>query len=218
MIDVQTNSITASFEWKPDANTVSYLKLDWNATDSSSHWYVWTSTNVSYETSWNLTYAKLNGSSANGFFITSQNIPIPLTFNLRIRPSSTWWIYNPRLLDNTNSNDNAVQIDMQNSDKQLYISWVWTTWIYLTTDVRQNLQITIDSSWNYVICINWVMKKSWSGARTNVANWMIIWYKKSNSSDYFGWKLSRIIIQNEIRSISQWLDYFGKTKSKYWLT
>ena len=28
MIDVQTNSITASFDWKPDANTIAYYKLD----------------------------------------------------------------------------------------------------------------------------------------------------------------------------------------------
>ena len=195
--------------YTPGANTVFYIKWDWSITDTWPNQINFTTQNLSFATEWDLTYIVFNN-WANGFYTTSVNIPCPFTFNLWMY--QTWWTYAPRLLDNTDSNDNAIQITTSSSNPYTIKSYNTSTTI--TGNTRINLVVTWDTSWNCKIYKQWVLSSTWT-SRTNSATGIIVWYKKSNSLDNFRWRMSKIILESKVRTAEETSDYYDQTKSDY---
>ena len=198
--------------WSPWSDTVFYIIWDWSITDTWPNQINFTTQKLSFAIEWDLTYIVFNN-WANGFYTTSVNIPCPFTFNLWIY--QTWWTYSPRLLDNTDSNDNAIQIYSTSSTP--YTITCYNTSTTITGNTRINLVITWDASGNCKIYKQWILSSTWT-SRTTSANWIIVWYKKSNSSDTFRWRMSRIILESKVRTVEEITAYYNQTKSDYWIS
>lgn len=204
--------------WQPWPDTVFFVEWNWSITDSWPNNISFSTRNLSFETDsllW-LTYIKFPWSSANGFRNGSYKIPCPFTFNVWIRPSSSWWIYWPRLLNNTDSNDNAMYVNMTNNTKVINVPAWDMNW--LDTDTWQNLCVTLNSSGEIKMYKNGVLVSTLTWNRTNAANWIICWFKYSNSSDYFSWRMSRVLLEKILWDWDSVAKYVKFTKKMYGLS
>ena len=225
MIDVQTNSITADFGRKPDANTFVYYSfndqwINWYITDNSWNWrnatwwtqpsyvlvswskYAWDFYNPS---SWTVPSWDMNWLSTTKF-----------TEVVRVKPladwqqyiSYIWWSYQQAI------------IYWYNSKQIEFYAYDWT-----------NRRITI-KSWvnlNQWYCIgfarNWTTIKVYCNGEyvwslyvptytiTHINVWWSWW------SWRFHWLIWELIIENNIEwETNNFLDHFNKTKKIYWLS
>lgn len=206
--------IFKEYEWKPWANTYMYVKWDWSITDTWKNKMVLSTQNLQFWTEWNLQYIKFPWTSANGFYTTAYNAPLPITYSFLIN-YDWWWVYWPRLLDNTASNDSWMQICQDRTTP--WISINGTTRITTSTNKRYHIVITQDSSWNVKAYKNWGEQRSWT-VTTNRYTGIIVWFKKSNSSDYFSWKMAEILIEDVVWDKDAVKNYSNRIMSLYWLS
>lgn len=230
IIVVQTNSITPEYWRKPWENTIAYYKLDWNWNDSSWNWRNLTASNISYETlsSW-LKVAYFNWNSSlkstfTEFWLTE------LTVNIRIKKMRNVNWECPIAVRDDASYDAELSIRSlsttqwniwsqyyQNATKR---QWRKDTWISNWT--RMNVMFTVSTSWNKFY-VNWSeVSLTYSSWNSNVwlqnakTNMIIFWRHPVVSADRFQWYVSQAIIEKKIRTATEWIDYYNKTKRLYW--
>ena len=226
IIDVQTNSILASFDRKPDENTLVYWKLDWNLNDSSWNNRNWT-WNVTFETKFNQLVAKFSWSqnvyrTDQAFDLYwSQNYTLSIRVNVSQFTSklNSFWICESW---STSTQDKGIEIN-PNWSASWYI-WDWnakrvtsSSWI-IQINQRYNLTSTFDWS-TLKIYVNGELK--WSVATSQSYNFqnptlMLSRYHSSDSS-YYIWYASRFILQKNSRSWTEVLNYVNKTKWRFGL-
>ena len=220
MIDVQTNSITAEFKWKPWENTIAYYEFNSNLLDSS-----WNNRNLSAYTwsfsywtaSWWWKYVQLSSSN------TANNLSIPINFDWytvswfvnfwEIRSSGAQWI----VLD-IQSNDWFPRFRSWNNWINSYC-W-WSHWAPASINTRYYLVCVIKNKIMYCY-INGELKfqdnvvnYSWTLA-TFVLNWIS---DKSRTQYRTNAKLWELIIENAWRTWSEITKYFNQMKNKYWIS
>lgn len=216
MIDVQTNSIEASFDRKPTVNTVLDLPFVDDLLDHS------------------LTPKTVN--STGTISIT--------TFNwIKCASVNNGWVYSTLTNDFTNLTINMRVYDNSSSSyENMYWSlWTWSRgdfsfWVYdlkyyytrhqISSNVGESVQrnswvlITIVKTWN-----NWKFYKNcqliidttktdtqWYSNKT-----ITIWKRYFWTGSYhFIWYVWRSVVEDISRSESNIQDFYEKTKSKYW--
>lgn len=116
-----------------------------------------------------------------------------------------------------------------NANLQLYV-WpdyvAWSRWNWSNSDyVSANYDCT-DWTWHHVVITNgsnwlriycdWALKVSSNNVRIMKSDnwWTFIWYWK-NWAIYL-WYISNVIIETKVRTAQEVLDYYNKTKTKYW--
>ena len=86
---------------------------------------------------------------------------------------------------------------------------------------RVNIWVKFKKSTNQqFIYVNWVLRNSRTTTYTHslqVLNLCIWWRASWNTDNNWKWYLSKIIFEKVWWSDSEFLDYFNKTRSKYWI-
>lgn len=236
IIDVQGMSITTSFEWKPDANTIWYYKLEWNVNDYSWNNRNLTNSWITFTTSWSLTVAKLS-SWSNAYYQNNTlfNKSYPFTYSAYINADSIpSWYYDTKEINTnlivwiqnwtdlwTHDKDLCVWL----SNKAIWYNYPWeakyVSWWTISTWTRYNLTLTYDWS-NMKLYVNatlvWTVACAYSytwytNARLTIwKSWTTRW------SSWFKWKISKVVVENKARTQTEIQNFVNKTKSKYWIS
>lgn len=217
-----TCGVTDQSWWQPWANTILYMPLDSTNTvnDLSSNSNNWT-------ISWTVTFWT-NLWVDCGAFLNSGYITIPYsssmnTTNITIScwcaiasgyGSNNWWIIAKTALSNWHwpyhianlSNFRfSINRDALSMDEAMF-NWN-NQWVYITCDYNGTTAhvykngVLIDSD-SYTYDISWD------------TNPLVLWaYYSSNYK--MNWFLSRVIIENKIRTAQEVADYYNQTKSLY---
>ena len=219
IIVVQTNSVQTDFWRKPWVNTLAY----WNFDDRSASQITdatWNWRNLT----WTIpTYAQL--SWTDYYWIFSWSNWWKLT---------NWWVYDNFTLvlymRITNTSWHQYIFDIQSSTRQFAIIRWYSSWllelynettrftIKSSTPTDTRMMIWITKSWSTIKAYyNWqYANQSTSWVISSTINFTSLWM--SNWWDYFKWYLNNVILEQWIRSDSDFANYRNKTKWKYWLT
>ena len=215
------NAYIGEYGWKPWANTLLYMPLNWDTKDEVSGNNGTWSWNTQYQTlsSW----LKVANCDTWSYILTpSISMNTALTLNV--------WMYHI-------SWDAIVRCDWQENPRNFYQSAIsptgaWWGWYYGSTyywwgldwtNWWKNIVLTCWSWWIdvYVNWTNiyhnwnitsfvWKTQQRWINVdqSKNVwASWRIPW----------SWYYSNIIVENKVRTAQEISDYYNLTKSNYWL-
>ena len=217
------NSVYKAIDgWKPWANTLLYLPLEWDANDTSWNWHngIWDWT-ASYTTlsSW-LKVASLSSSwyIKNTSFWT---MAWDRTVLLWAKFPSQNWSYQPlfrQLKAYSNNNMWAIILVGENPTTKANFSVYWVESSQIDCWWTRNLiAVTVTSSWSMIFYKNWVQQTSWTWFTYNWYTWYQIWWPFNNGRPYLTGNVSRVIVENKIRTEQEIADYYDKTKANYGL-
>ena len=224
---MQTKNITTNFSRKPTENTFAYYPLttssQWNDMKPSWTKYNLTNTNVSF---WTYQWVNCASFTSNTWlrYNWSYTLPNPITVSFRFYqtsiPSDTDWkqfMFYKDGASNTISfqavkSTSNLRIGVGSSNVDIPINPTWK---------RCYANVSINSSWWTVdVRLNWNRStynvwwiSSWSLQRIvlwNTITWL--WFTRQ-----YLWYLSEFIIESKLRTSSDKLSYYNKTKWKYWL-
>lgn len=219
------------WKWKPWSNTLMYLPIDSDDTNSTVYDHSWNSKNntwygtASYDTltSWkkviNLTWS--NWIYIDEAIITSQ----PCTVNV--------WVYR----DWSQNNDATIFVEQNWHDEIWIVACYYSTNIagfYWDTSSWRNFSNQFNSSdktrynlvltlWNNTITmyINWE-QKSQATWNTPVFTWVpasSLWFARSVVVDvnyrFMKWKIWAVILENKVRTLDEITKYYNSTKANY---
>ena len=225
---MQTQSITTEFGWKPWVNTVAYFPLN---TDLLDHW----PNQYSMTNYWSVT---INTEQVVGKWVAYFNWS-----SMLISSSSNWlptWT-NPKTLSCwvknwwsvtsgiycwfgyvMTSHNNQSFLIWQNSWKIHFSTWWW--WYdflsNVTPTIWQRYNLIVSYNWStYTLYINWTANISGSLSANTSSTYICIWANSDTRSWYWLPEkayISEVIIENVAWSSQDIVDYYNKTKSKYW--
>lgn len=225
IIDMQSSSITTSFDWSPTSNTVAYYKLDSANTvnDLSSNNY--TLTNLNWTVFWN--YQWVSCAYFNNSPSWDTNVWL-YTTAFWIQTNMTVWL-------------RFYQISHANTWSAQFQFWTWSRWYVLWTWINTAWEVclwaraspeSIVSVWNQYLWARhrMCMTKSWTNCTLFIDNVQIttlsfsrsvpnrfnIWAQPTDASDLY-WYLSRVIVENVARTQQNRTDYYNRTKKYFWL-
>lgn len=206
-------------KWKPNANTIAYLKLETNANDSSWNGNNGTASNITYTTlsTWKKV-ATFNGSSSKIDFSSSLFTSYPFTCNIWVYgdglDTSTWLneiIWNGKsdtqgfLADHYGSKIRAFVNVAEASGTGYYVnnSWFLFTAIYDGTSLQcyKNLNLVGSASPTAL-------------TSSNVRNFFI-WYRAFNNDRYWKWYMSEFICESKVWWLTELNTYYNQTKANY---
>lgn len=229
--------------WKPWANTVLYLPLDWDVVDYSSAWRTftvyWPSASVGtpvFDTlaNWKKVadFTASNDANSNRFAFTSDVTGIPTSWDLTL----SYWMNQTWI---TNGYQNIVA--MRDYAGGTYY-WSWMTWTGLSSDNRlfwhgqssyytsfqptawtwYNIVCVVDNGTCYVYKDRVQIYTSSYTYGQNVSQKLCLcgYYYPNNPSyrsETYNGKLSEVIIENVARTAQEVTDYYDQTKANYWL-
>ena len=234
IINVQSSQITTDFWWKPTANTLARYKLETDANDYSWNWRNLTNNNVSFVTqSWvKSAYFTWSASSpltqltySNFYNLSSWDYTI--NFRAYKLPQASWWSeYGDRYAIWMWSFNNSYKwwsMILEYDDNRLRFAFWYDD---CDSDInpwnqRVNIWVKFKKSTNQqFIYVNWVLRNSRTTTYTHslkVLNLCIWWRASWNTDNNWKWYLSKIIFEKVWWSDSEFLEYFNKTRSKYWI-
>ena len=232
VIWTQQTTITTDFWWHPSANTLARYKLESNANDFS-----WNNRHLT--NSW-ITFSDnfwiFNGNAK--WYYSNQSL-----FNNLSKFTYSVYLNTQQITNTSYNSDPTHNMVMsitdnwiyQNYDKTIvlyygsktawynYYNWkyfVEATWISLNTWYL----ITYTFDWSTMkIYKNWTLissKSCWWSYTSYTNATLTIWNNEDrwNYVKKYYWKLSNVIVENKVRTAQEILDYFNKTKSKYWIS
>ena len=97
-----------------------------------------------------------------------------------------------------------------------------TLWPVAQANKWYHLVLTRD--WNTKKAyIDWVLVATEDNTDNTNSNWnnkhLRIWsFERYNYDSYFNWNISRVILENKVRTAQEVLDYYNSTKSLYWIS
>lgn len=202
-------------------NTLLYLPLNWDLLDRS-----WNNNNgtadwtITFETIWNKQYALFGANSAINLtsLPVSWNNPSAFTQSVWLKTNSNGVAYMHHFGRDARQSRSNVIIFYSSNHRPLQDTYQVD--IYLWNAVSSDMYekwinvIYTYNNWTHKLMINWQLYWTWSW-NLNIVSWYnkYIWRKDSNNWWY---ALSECIFEMGERSETAWLDYFNKTKSKYW--
>ena len=209
--------------WKPWADTLLYMPLDWDLLDYSwnnNNWTaIWT---IQFQTIWNKQYAYFNNNSA------IQLITIPVwtwnpsafTQSCRFKTNSNWrWCMHEFWSRSNNSRSKVWFYDnwypIQDRYGVGYDLYMWS----VTTSVLWNTRIHVIytyNNWNHQFYINWSLR--WTATGNLNISWTTYRYIWTNSGSWYAWyAMSENIFESKVWTQQEISDYFNKTKVDYWI-
>lgn len=221
--------------WQPWNNTVAYRPLDSINTvnDLSGNWYNLTNSWWAFWTYQWVDCVKLTKTSHNYLYTTSLNasmiwntFTVSCWFNCTFQSGNSWdqsiistariSSYRNRLLW-VKDNRSAVYF-RELSWSSTYFNVSYTP----ATNTWYHIAVTYD--WNTTsVYINWTLINSQASTGMNITSDGTIdigrtQRKNNNLDDYYWWWISKMIIENKIRTAQEINNYFEQNKNDYWIT
>ena len=222
VIWTQQTTITTSFWWHPSANTLARYKLEtdandysWNGRNLTNSWVLFTTLNT----------VKCASMTWSWFFYRNDN---PITWSSPFTAVS--WFYNTQ---NASSWQNAIafwqwwwtnafSIWIYPSTNKLMVWW-WSndrdTWLVIDKN-KWYCVAMIHNSWTIKVYVNWTLIYTWTVNFNLYSNKTRIWCWVSTQNpdwDRFFWYLWDQVQETKAWSESDYLNFFNRTKRKYWL-
>lgn len=224
IIVVQTSSVQTDFWRKPDSNTFVYYSFDdqwinWYITDNSWNWRnaTWWTQPSYVLVSWR--------NYAWDFYSTTWNIPswniswittTKFTEVLRVKPVADWeqyityiaWTYQQAIIYWFMSKQIEFYSYANWNYRTTIKSWVSLNQWYCVWFTRNWTSIKVYCNWEYV----WSITAPTSSTISNIR----VWWESSSSR--FHWLIWAMILENNVEwSSSDFMNYYTKTKTSYWL-
>ena len=215
IIVVQTNSIQTDFWRKPWVNTLAYWNFDDRSasqiTDATWNWRNLTWTIPTYsQLSWTDYFWNFSWSGvAQISRWVSDNFTLVLYMQIRQNRQQYF------LMEQSSSNQFSLIYWYKSWQIEIYREW-WRFTITSSAPLNTRIMIWITKSWSTVKAYyNWQFQTQWS-TNFSWASKFFMWW--SNQWDNMIWYLNNVILEQWIRSDSDFASYRNKTKWKYWLT
>jgi len=208
------------WRWQPWVNTIAYYPLDTDFNDAS-----WNSRNLANT---NATITTLNGVSCAYYNWSAYTQYQGYSLTNSARTISVWCY--------VSSNGGAIVYNgkYENVDCPWCLGCnTWQTWVYVTDWMNTYISwtisnntwilLTVTQSWtDAVLYVNWVQAGATSSynSETNTPNWWCLWAKfyRNNHSEKLNWYLSKVILEDKVRTAQEVSDYFDLTKWDYWIS
>ncbi len=216
IIDTETATITTDFGWKPWANTIAYYPLNstYNFTDNSWNWYDLTVSNASITT---LDWVSCASYSVGRAYNSTPSVWTKRTLSAWFYAQTSW------VLIGTWANQNTFQCMMLSN------AWTWKIQIsdFHTIWYASNIS---SNEWHHAVAvcdgadmylyIDWVLANSWTHTQTDNSTWVSAWGKPFSDAnpDNYTWYLSKVIIENTVRTAQEIANYYNQTKANYWIS
>jgi hypothetical protein len=212
--------IRPKWEWQPWANTVAYYPLDADFNDAS-----WNSRNL---TNTNATITTLNGVDCAYYNGSSYSTYTWATLPRTARTMSVW--------ANGAAINDGVIVDIKKYNENN--AWALATIFYGNSVLVADLS-GVDAglpcqanTWYHVVAT-----QEWNTVKIYV-NWNLVW-TESNRPDYstrtpngwalwsqfngfhnsaLNWHLSKVILEDKVRTAQEIADYYDQTKWDYWIS
>lgn len=225
-------SVTPSPWWQPWVNTYVYYPLDWDLKD-----YSWNNRDLSwswitYETLWDIqvwvfnnvsaTYTNdwLNWWSEYTYSVFTQTDTVPTWYPV------AWFPYHTAVLSisnqwNINDYGRVVWFGLWWALSEEYYNGMMNvaSWGTVSTNTWYHLVSTRDGS-SLKTYLNWVLvwtaSLRWIGSHSN-ATLNVAFQRNTSDSVKYGWKISKVILENKARTAQEISKYYNQTKSDYWL-
>ena len=231
IIDVQSNSVTTEFWWKPWVNTVLYYSFNEDTASTSydgSWWnynWSWNNNSWTYQALSRWKCVELTGNTSKYMRIPT-SVPFPttnFTFSFWVKYTSNSTNYSKSIMSkHANWSNNSY----------LYINeFQWKIRCDIprrTNDCFVSNDLLNDWKWHHISMI-----KNWSSYKMYVDNVLnssktisqsptqstsvqaLIWLNNA-WNDWFVWLLDEFIVENVARSEADNTSYFNKEKKNYW--
>ena len=242
IIDTQTLSITTDFWWHPSANTLFYIKNDWDVSDYSSY-------NHTMNTSWTTVFTTLSNWRKVYYWDWNKWVYSNRQFDCRWKTTFTlhcWfkWIS----INSTNETTLAGWMSRNwtwsdrwgakfqtpvNTARECVIYWPnYSDWIrndniWIDFSTTEFILFTFTINWNSVLIYkNWNLVWSWTWNR-NIQWWVSIWdsfyywwawsyvnswESISNSTKWYRWEIA---LEDKVETQAEITNFYDKTKKHY---
>lgn len=230
------NVTPSAWWWQPWANTLVYLTLDWDSTDSS-----WNSRDGTLLSgSWTYSWEYINGVSGSQYFSVSTTNTDGYWFYWDYANSAIWsgdrtisvWYKT----DNT-SDGSPRWMGSQNGWTQwewfgLFWYW-WAAWVLRYYDDPLTWTLSIDSWWHHYVetydntnksklYIDGVLQtfaQHASSSFNTLSNRYQLWALRIGSGTWtLNYWFSAFIIEDQVRDATMVSDYYNATKWDYWIS
>jgi len=229
-------SVTISAGWQPWANTLVYLTLDWDATDSS-----WNSRDGTlFSSNWTYWWEYISWWSGSKYFsATAAN-------------ANYWvWIYGDYSSNALWSGDRTISVWYKTTNTTAWspfwmgsqngwTSWEWfglfwnqwtawvlryfddpTTWALSIDSWRHHYVETYDNTNKSKMYIDGVLQTLVSNASVSfntLSTRYQLWALRLAYQSYTTYWFSAFIIEDQVRDATMVSDYFDATKAEYWIS
>lgn len=242
IIVVQNSSITTDFWYVVNANTLFFIKNDWEISDHSSYnhtmqWY-WTSNFYTLSNWRKVIDFSWSSIAYSNTFNESIN---KTTFTLHCRVKMKSWTTEDNLVWRCGRNKNwtetsdrrwlRIQRDSWYSTYYI-LAWpnstnrvsLWPSWINPWTSEFVLMSATVNW-WVYKLYKNWVLYNTrssstirwWSSTWTRFYMWWAVysdWTKRSSTLSYaYMWET---VLEDKTETDAEVLNFYNKTKKHYW--
>lgn len=205
-----------------------YWELEGNTDDATWNNRIGTSSNITYDTDWNLTVANFTNNSEIYLADSMTQSGTTCSFWCRIKPTTIQSnvLYHIMWRANT-ANKKTFSENILNQNNTLW--WYYydgqerrMNYWWISTDTRYHVFFIRDLENRIAkFFVNWTLVET----KTNVSStwwcnaifvsWKIWGSSTTNSS--FLWKISKVIYLTKACADQEITDYFNKTKENYWL-
>ena len=243
VISSQTASVTTDFWWHPSANTLFYIKNDWEIADHSQYahvmsWY-WTSKFYTLSNWRKVAHFDWNNWIHSNQFTQANN---KTTFTLHWwwqylwyntnNGNVFWWVWRSKSSSSTSDRWWLwLQTLEWDDSKNTLIYWVSDS-VWWTVPTSSHVDVpswtfklfSITVNWNsFKIYINWTLTKSftWNTIRWWSSTWPVFWLWKLFYSDWTLWNwwplcyIWETVLEDKTETDAEVLNFYNKTKNHY---
>ena len=214
---VGTNQVRP-YRYNPWSNTVAYYPLTSSTTVNDLSWNSRTLTN-----SWSVTFWTYKWVDC-AYFSWSNYLYNSSVYSNQNAITVSWWMY---FIANSQYSDNVFRwgnnlwpwVDRTNNNNFRCSPWL-SAYIAISSDTTwRHYAFTYSwwSTWTLKFYVNWVLIWTYSSATPPSSSWIAISRSYNNNEGYFKWWQSNIIVENKVRTDTEVLNYYNKSKSNYWL-
>lgn len=208
--------------WKPWANTVLYLPLNWDVKDPYNNvTYSWGTWSAMYDTwSTGVQAAKFWWSNAISIWtsldFTWGNGEITICYwftttapsrDQRCSQNKSWKYFNI-----TGITSSKVRLYVMHTNTSTAANITGTT--TLTANTKYLYTATIKSSWDIKLYLNWQLENSatiWPLKSLTSQFWQCIWAWRQWNSEFWRWMIREFIVEDRIWTDQEIADYYTQT-------
>lgn len=199
--------------WEPGADTVFYIKWEWDIKDYWPNNYQFTNNLVTVED----TYLSFPWTSQNRLVNSTATIPQTYTFSAWLYITWPWWSYSPRIMESATTDSFIAYRWSGWTLYKLTYNWSIDNWPILPTNTRFNIVVTRVQWWKTTVYINATQTAQENSATINYGTWVILWCKHASSRDSYQGRMAKIILEDKAWTDQEIANYYDQTKSDYGL-
>ena len=223
IIDSQTLSITTDFWWHVTPNTLLYIPMNTDLLDHGNNNISISDNSWVVIQNWRWYFNWSSRLLINNFNTYLNSLPFTISIWVNSQNWNNVWIF-------TSSNVyswwyrwwNFWKMGSNESNKirlECLPSWNIRTSSWITDNTRTLYWFSIQN-WSAKIYKNWVVEATLTSFNLQFVANLRIWNQRFASQyweeNFFKWFMAEYIVENKARSDAERLDYYNKTKKKFW--